>query len=149
MGKTLVFLLLISGAAVGVYFYFDKKKNLQTQSSVKVNKLDVNPGILTTQLIFDITITNPSNSEQKIDSVTADVVYNNIPFGKINYLKPINIAPVSSTNIQVKLDESNIDLLKNFPDLLSSSLSGIKVLVDGFYNTSLGAVPFSSITTVI
>ncbi len=146
--KSLFYLLLIGGAATGVYFWINKKKSIN-QANVSIDNTRIEPGVLNTKFIFDVSIINPSNDEESINSITADVVYNNTPFGKINYLHPIHIAPQSKTQIQVELNESNIDLIKNFPALLSSSFSGIKILLDGFINTNLGAIPFQKVTTII
>ena len=147
--KYLIGLVLLGGAATGLYFFINKKIALGTQANIVINSTSVEPGLLTTKLIFDVDIINPSNADEIINSFTADVIFNNTPFGKINYLKPITITPQGKTNIKVELDESNIDLLKNFPALIESSFSGIKIILDGFLNTSLGQVPFQKVTQVI
>jgi len=147
--KNILYLLGITAVAYGVYTWYQKKSALVSQVSVGIDNAIIKLGFASTEIDFNLSITNPSAGEQMIKSFTADVLYNNLPLGKINYLQPINILPTSYKQIQVPMVVSNFDLLKNFPGLLSTSLSGVKVDVNGYLNTDLGAIPFNKSVTLI
>jgi LEA14-like dessication related protein len=147
--KWLIGIVVLGLGATGIYYWINNKIALTTQANINIKSTNIELGVLTTKFIFSVDVVNPSNAAEQINSFTADVVYNNVAIGKINYLKSISVAPASTTNISVEMDASNIDLIKNFPALLTSSFSGIVLLLDGFINTAAGAIPFTKATTIL
>ena len=145
MKNLIIFIGVIAGG-FGIYKWIDKKKSLVQQISLDIKNANIRPGLGSTEIDFDIAITNPSTGNEVIHSFTFDVVYNNVSIGKINYLQDIVIEPKSTKNINVPFIINNLDLIKNAPALISSSFNGVKLILDGFINTDLGAIPFTKTT---
>ena len=147
MKNLIIFIGVIAGG-FGIYKWIDKKKSLVQQISLDIKNANIHPGLGSTEIDFDIAITNPSTGNEVIHSFTFDVVYNNVSIGKINYLQDIVIEPKSTKNMTVPCIINNLDLIKNAPALISSSFNGVKLILDGFINTDLGAIPFTKTTTL-
>ena len=146
--KNLFYFIVLVGGGFGIYMYFNNKNALVNQISTQIDGASVTPGLVNTMINFIVTIINPSGGSQDINSFTADVVYNNTPIGKINYLSKLSIPPSGKVTITVPVSINNIDIATKFPELITSSFSGIKILLSGSLNTSLGVIPFDNTTTL-
>ena len=147
--KTLLTIVAAIAAGAGIYIYISNKGALTTQTGVVIESASISPGLLNTVINFVVTITNPSNATQDITSFTSDVVYNNTPIAKINYLNKLTIPANGKVTITVPVQFSNLELFAKIPDLVESSASGIKLLLSGAINTSFGSIPFNNVTTII
>jgi len=147
MIKNILTIALVAGLGWGVYSWIESKKQLASQISASFSNGKITPGLTSTQITLGVTLTNPSPGSQIINSFTANVIYNNIQIGTINYLQPITIAPASSTSFNVDVNVNNITILENFGNILTSSLSsGLNIIIDGVLNTSLGSISFQKTT---
>lgn len=140
------------GAAAGLgWWWYSKKSNLQAQSQFSIQSISFKPGIVNDDLVLHGMLINPSTGEQKFQSFTGDLLFNNIVLGKINYLDTIDIKPVSSKSLDMPLTLNNAKLLKVAPELLNSlsATKGIMLKVKGVGNTSFGAIAIDQDVPVI
>ena len=148
MGK-LFGIALLGFFGWGAYEFVTSKKSLaNTLGVVSINSTGFTPGLLSTELDFDVTVNNPSAGDLTITSFNANIIYNNITIGTVNDTQKVVISPMSKSTFHIKVVLSNTSLLANAPSLISSSLNGIKILLDGYINSSLGSFPFTNATTL-
>ena len=143
MGKIIPYAI---GAAV-IYFIwktYNTGKAFANQAAILIQSIKVAfPSIYTTTLTVKIRVQNPTGQAVSLKSLSGDLFFNGISLGNISYLQPINIDKYAYSDISLPINISNLTLLTNSPDILTSFAKGVNLDVKGGANFSFGSVPFS------
>jgi len=86
--------IILGALGIGALYAMSRANTVQQAVNVTVTSIDINSP---TSLTANLNIFNPTRSSINIDSINADVIFNGVPIGKLQYINKTPIAALANT----------------------------------------------------
>jgi hypothetical protein len=134
--------MLAAGAAA--LFLLKTADNISEKLRYTFDRISFKIGsnILQSVITARMTITNPTNTSVKVQSISGDLIYNGQPAGRFDVNTSFTIAPQGNTSTEVIASVRNASL---FGSLITSVIKKQRpsATLKGYLNTSAGSIPFT------
>jgi len=135
-------LLLAAGAAA--LFFLKTADDLSEKLRYTFDRISFKIGanVLQSVITARMTITNPTNTSVRVESITGDLIYNGQAAGRFNVQTGFTIRPQGNTSTEIIAAVRNASL---FGSLITSVIKKQRptASLKGYLNTSAGSVPFT------